>query len=283
MASAIAAARQQINDVGADGDLDGARAHGEIDLDVDSVADPIELPDGKLIYPPKLHGEPIDRIACALLDMQQPSRSRFLRLIGPPGTGKSQIARAIAYRLWTRRGRAIETRHGEPFYGYAEMSGGPSSDEFTFRYEYVPDSEHPGDVRLIPAAFVEAMEHGWVVMIDEVNTIRDVALLSLNGTLDGRLSLYLPAEGRTVAARARVRGADRLQPRARRRQRHPRRLALALPGHRRGHQQLAGAGQARRRRAAREGRDGARRQALRPGGGAGVDAAVPRHRGALRT
>ena len=76
MASAIAAARQRINDVGADGDLDGARARGEIDLEVDSIADPIELPDGKLIYPPKLHGEPIDRIACALLDMQQPSRSR---------------------------------------------------------------------------------------------------------------------------------------------------------------------------------------------------------------
>ena len=264
MASAIAAARQQINAVGADGDLDGATPPGEIDLDVDSVADPIELPDGKVIYPPKLHGQPIDTIACALLDMQQPIRSRFLRLIGPPGTGKSQIARAIAHRLWTRRGRAIETRHGEPFYGYAEMSGGPSSDEFTFRYEYVPDKDRPGDVRLIPAAFVEAMEHGWVVMIDEVNTIRDVALLSLNGTLDGRLSLYLPAEGRTVAATP---GPDRLQPRARRRQRHPRRLALAIPRHRRGHEQLAGAGQARRPGRAREGRDGARRQALRPGDG----------------
>jgi hypothetical protein len=31
MASAIAAAQQRINDVGADGDLDGAAAHGEID------------------------------------------------------------------------------------------------------------------------------------------------------------------------------------------------------------------------------------------------------------
>ena len=40
---------------------------------------------------------------------------RFLRLIGPPGTGKCQIARSIAYRLWTRRLRAIEARHGEPF------------------------------------------------------------------------------------------------------------------------------------------------------------------------
>ena len=65
MATAIAAARQQINAVGADGDLDGATPPGEIDLDVDSVADPIELPDGKVIYPPKLHGEPIDTIACA--------------------------------------------------------------------------------------------------------------------------------------------------------------------------------------------------------------------------
>src|SRR4051812_962242 len=87
MASAIAAAPQRINDVGADGDLDGARAHSEIDLDVDAIVDPIELPGGKVIYPPRLHGEPIDRIACALLDMQQPSRSRFLRLVGPPGPG----------------------------------------------------------------------------------------------------------------------------------------------------------------------------------------------------
>jgi hypothetical protein len=101
MASAITAARQRINDVGADGDLDGAAAHGEIDLDIESIADSIELPEGKVIYPPKLHGEPIDRVACALLDMQQPSRSRFLRLVGPPGTGTSQSGRAIAYRLWT--------------------------------------------------------------------------------------------------------------------------------------------------------------------------------------
>jgi hypothetical protein len=102
--------------------------------DIESIADSIELPEGKVIYPPKLHGEPIDRVACALLDMQQPSRSRFLRLVGPPGTGTSQSGCAIAYRLWTQRGRAVETRRVEPFYGFAEMSGGPSSDEFTLRY-----------------------------------------------------------------------------------------------------------------------------------------------------
>jgi hypothetical protein len=93
-----------------------------------------------VIYPRKLRGEPIDRVACALLDMQQPSRSRFLRLVGSPGTGTgtSQSGRAIAYRPWTRRGRAVETRRGEPFYGFAEMSGGPSSDEFTLRYPSRP-------------------------------------------------------------------------------------------------------------------------------------------------
>ena len=80
------------------------------------------------------------------------------------------------------------------------MQPGPSSDEFFFRHDYVP-AQTGGDVRLVDSVFVEAMRHGWVVMIDEVNTIRDVALLSLNATLDGRLSLYLPAEGRTVTAR----------------------------------------------------------------------------------
>jgi hypothetical protein len=200
MASAIAAARQRINDVGADGDLDGTRVPGEIDLDVDSLTDPIELPDGKLIYPPRLHGEPIDLVACALLDMQDPSRSRFLRMTGPPGTGKSQLARAVAYRLWTQRGRAVETRHGEPFYGLVEMTPGPSSDEYFFRYEWVPVADGSGEVRLIDSAFVQAMRNGWGVMVDEVNTARDIALLSINSVLDGRLTLQLPATGETVTA-----------------------------------------------------------------------------------
>ena len=143
MASAIAAARQQINDVGADGDLDGARAarrdrpRRRLDRRPDRAAR------RQAIYPPKLHGEPIDR-----------SPARCWTCSSRAGRGScgwsARPARARARspaRSPTGCGRgaagAIETRHGEPFYGYAEMSGGPSSDEFTFRYEYVPDKRPP--------------------------------------------------------------------------------------------------------------------------------------------
>ena len=133
--------------------------------------------------------------------MDDPAQSTFLRLIGPPGAGKSQIARAIAYRLWTARGRNVADRHGAPFYGFVELQPGPSSDEFFFRYDYVPVAGAGGQVKLVDSAFVQAMRDGWVVMIDEVNTARDVALLSINATLDGRLSLYLAATGETVIAK----------------------------------------------------------------------------------
>ena len=90
-------------------------------LELETACDPIVLPDGKRIYPPCLHGQPIDQLALALLDMHEPAKSTFLRLIGPPGAGKSQIARAIAYRLWTGRGREVADRHGAPFYGFVEL------------------------------------------------------------------------------------------------------------------------------------------------------------------
>jgi hypothetical protein len=64
----------------------------------------------------------------------------------------------------------------------------------------VPVAGTGGEVKLVDSAFVEAMRNGWVVMIDEANTARDVALLSINATLDGRLTLYLPATGETVVA-----------------------------------------------------------------------------------
>jgi hypothetical protein len=195
--SAITAALSQIDRVAAEGDL---APEAKAALELATPGEPILLPDGKRIYPPCLHGAPVDELALALLDMTDPAASTFLRLIGPPGAGKSQIARAIAYRLWTRRGREVADRHGAPFYGFVELQPGPSSDEFFFRYDYVPVAGAGGHVQLVDSAFVQAMREGWVVMIDEVNTTRDVALLSINATLDGRLTLYLAATGETVVA-----------------------------------------------------------------------------------
>ena len=206
MPSALTAGLDRINAVAAEGDLDAARA-ADLALDLD-VGDPVMVPDTidaagqircKAIYPPKLHGTPVHEIACQLLDMQAPENSRFLKLTGPPGTGKSRLGRLIAHQLWTSRGKAVEVRHGRPFYGFVEMQPGPSSDEFFFRYDYVP-AEAGGDVRLVDSLFVQAMRHGWIVMLDEVNTARDVALLSVNSVLDGRLTIHLPATGETVVA-----------------------------------------------------------------------------------
>jgi nitric oxide reductase NorQ protein len=196
--SAITAALSQIDGVAAEGDLAPDAA---APLELETAGDPIVLPDGKRIYPPCLHGQPIDELALALLDMQEPAKSTFLRLIGPPGAGKSQIARAIAYKLWRRRGEQVQLRDGQPFYGFVEMTPGPSSDEYLFRYDWVPVADSGGGgVRLVDSVFVQAMRNGWGVMIDEVNTARDVALLSINSVLDGRISMLLPATGEVVTA-----------------------------------------------------------------------------------
>jgi hypothetical protein len=122
--SAINAALDQIDRAADEGDLAAPRRDNGL-LELEALGEPILLPDGKRIYPPRLHGQPIDELACALLDMDNPAESTFLRLTGPPGVGKSQLARCIAYRLWQARGREVECRCGVPFYGFVEMSGGP--------------------------------------------------------------------------------------------------------------------------------------------------------------
>jgi hypothetical protein len=199
MASSVAAATQRIDETGAEGDLAGVEREGLPDVDADDAGPEVQMPDGSVIYMPRVFGERVDDITLNLLDFKDPARSLFVRFTGLPGTGKSRIARAVALAAWERRGRKVQKRDGQPFYGFVEMSGGPSSDEHTFRHEYTP-AKDTGEIKLIDSAFVQAMREGWIVMIDEPNTIRDVALLSLNSVFDGRLSLYLPALAQTVVA-----------------------------------------------------------------------------------
>jgi len=82
--SAITAALSQIDRVAAEGDL---VPEATAALGLTTPGEPILLPDGKRIYPPSLHGAPVDELALALLDMDDPAAPTFLRLIGPPDSG----------------------------------------------------------------------------------------------------------------------------------------------------------------------------------------------------
>ena len=68
--SAITAALSQIDGVAAEGDLAPDPA---APLELETAGEPILLPDGKRIYPPCLHGAPVDELALALLDMHDPA------------------------------------------------------------------------------------------------------------------------------------------------------------------------------------------------------------------
>jgi hypothetical protein len=84
--SALDAALQHIDDVAADGDLAPTPTAALPAIDPEDAGEPVELPDGRRIYVPRLHGRRVDELACALLDLEAPARSKFLRLTGPPGT-----------------------------------------------------------------------------------------------------------------------------------------------------------------------------------------------------
>ena len=197
--SALDSALATIDQIGAEGEMD-ADAPAAVSFDLDAVADPIRLPDGRDVYMPTVLGTPIDDLVCSMID-ENPARSRFLRLIGPPGCGKSALTRAIAWRLWRERGREVEERDGAPFYGFVEILGGPSSDEYSpFRQEFVPDRSDGSRIRLQDSPYVTAMREGWVVLVDEANVINERALLSINSCFDGRTLLTLPSEGTSVTA-----------------------------------------------------------------------------------
>ena len=68
--SAITAALSQIDRVAEEGEFAPDPA---APLELETAGDPIQLPDGKRIYPPSLHGQPVDELALALLDMDDPA------------------------------------------------------------------------------------------------------------------------------------------------------------------------------------------------------------------
>jgi len=117
MAFVIAAARQRINDVGAHRDLDGAAAHGEIDLDIESIADSIELLEGKVIYP----GQPsrAGRGSCGWSARRARARARAGARsptgCGPAQSGGRDAPRRAVLRLRRDVGRTILGRvHAPP-------------------------------------------------------------------------------------------------------------------------------------------------------------------------
>ena len=70
---AINAALDKIDTVAAEGDL--AAPTSAEPLALETTGEPIVLPDGKRIYPPCLHGRPVDELALALLDIVAPGQS----------------------------------------------------------------------------------------------------------------------------------------------------------------------------------------------------------------
>ena len=122
-----------------------------------------------------------------LADDQVLIRSGFAALIILHELGHFTAAKAVGMRVerfslffgrtklrWQRG----ETEYGVGWLslrGFVEITGGPSSDEYLFRHEFVPAADRAGDIRLVDSAFVAALRAGWTVMIDEPNTIRDVA------------------------------------------------------------------------------------------------------------
>ena len=197
--SAITAALSQIDGVAAEGDLVPDHRPQPLELDAPASRSCCPTASGST------------RRACTASRRRARARaarhgatrpqSTFLRLIGPPGAGKSQIARAIAYRLWTGRGREVERPARRPVLRVRRAAARPVVGRVLLPLRLRARSPaRGGQVQLVDSAFVQAMREGWVVMIDEVNTARDVALLSINATLDGRLACTCAATGETVIA-----------------------------------------------------------------------------------
>ena len=102
--SAIDQALSTIDQVATEGDL--APEASTTLLELESLTDPIVLPDGKRIYPPRLHGQPIDELACALID------TRHSRRVDVPAADRTARSRQEPDRPRDRLPPVARTRPG---------------------------------------------------------------------------------------------------------------------------------------------------------------------------
>ena len=250
------------------------------------VADgePILLPDGKRIYPPRLHGQPIDELACALLDIDNPAESTFLRLIGPPGSGKSParprdrlpaLAQPRPRRDRPARRPVLRVRRDQRRPVQRRVPVPPRVRPRRRRRRHRPARRlgvRAGDARGVGGDDRRG-QHDPRRRAAVASTRASTAASASTCRRPGETVIARPGFACLLAYNPGLVGADR----------HPRRVALAVPGDARGHEQLAGARRARRPRAARRRGDARSTASGSPARtGSDVDAAVPRHRSARR-
>ena len=143
--SAITAALTQIDEVAADGDLvarprraararDGRRADPAARRQADLPAVPARPADRRARPRAARHGRPGA--------VELPAADRPARRGQEPDRPRDRLP-----PLDRIAADDVTDRHGVPFYGFVELQPGPSSDEFFFRYDYVPLAGAGGQVQ----------------------------------------------------------------------------------------------------------------------------------------
>ena len=216
--SAITAALGKIDEIGAEGELDangptrsastsmGCRPDRAARRQADLPAAAVRRANRRGGMQADRHqgsgGQPVPSVDRAPRGWEEPGRQ---------SAGVQAVARARPGGNRTPR---------QPVLRAGRDAARPGSDELFFRYDFVPAGERGGEVRLVDSAFVEAMRRGWLVMVDEVNTARDMACCRSTGPRRPARAVSA-RDGRDGRRPARVRRAARVQPRAGRRHRHP--------------------------------------------------------------
>ena len=204
--SAIDSALATIDQIGAEGEMDAdAPAAGQLRPGRGGRPDPASRRSSD-----RIHADAVRRAdrrpRVQLIDenpagqpvpsADRPARTRQVgRLPGrsPSGSGESADVRS-------------KSATGTPFYGFVEMQGGPSSDEYSRSATSSCPRPSAAGVRIRSKTrrSSTAMREGWLVMVDEANAARERALLSINAASTGRPSALTSGDGRDVIGRPRV-------------------------------------------------------------------------------